>query len=323
MPISGPSSFVPTLNLFIPHWVDVNLALGAGGPLVLEDGTTIAILTGYRDELSNYRSSIQSKLNDVEIAGGFLTQRKTAMLARNGEFNRRVRGAIGSSPYAAALSNVPAITAAEGPFLEPLDDVASLWAKINAATIPGFTGPLLLPDGYAIATFLTDLAALKAAYATDGTAEQELKLERKSRDAVQVKAQKALVDYRRAIAGSFAENHPLVLSLPAVSPEPGSTPEPVTASIVWDPLQLKAKITFSASTDQDLDHYEIRFCPGPNYSTETEVVTINGNILPGGPLEFFTDTGLTAPGNIASFRVYAILTTANEKGSNTLTLTRP
>ena len=53
--------------------------------------------------------------------------------------------------------------------LEPLDDLASLWAKINAATIPGFTGPLLLPDGYALATFLTDLAALKAAYATDGT----------------------------------------------------------------------------------------------------------------------------------------------------------
>lgn len=48
MPISGPSSFVPTLNLFLPHWVDVNLALGGGGPLVLEDGTTIAILTGYR-----------------------------------------------------------------------------------------------------------------------------------------------------------------------------------------------------------------------------------------------------------------------------------
>ena len=47
-----------------------------------------------------------------------------------------------------------------------MDDMKSLWAKINAAAIPGFTGPLTLVGGYAIATFLTDLAALKTAYTT-------------------------------------------------------------------------------------------------------------------------------------------------------------
>jgi len=321
MPISGPSSFVPTLNLFIPHWVDVNLALGAAGPLVLEDGTTIVILTGYRDQLEAFRASILGKLNDLQIASADLLARKTALLARIGEFNRKVRGSIGRSPFASALSDVPSITAAQGNFLDPHDDMANLWPKINAATIPGFTGPLVLPGGYAVATFLAGLAALKTAYATESTAEHELNLERKLRNFVQEKAQPALVLYRQAVAGAFAENDPLVLSLPAVTPDAGSTPDAVVANIAWDATLLKAKITWAASAAPNLFQYEIRFCPGANYSTETE--TVVGNVSPTAPREFLTDAGLSAPGNVASFKVYVLLTTGNEKGSNTLTITRP
>jgi len=38
---------------------------------------------------------------------------------------------------------------------------------------------------------------------------------------------------------------------------------------------------------------------------------------------FSTDEGLVAPGSRALFRVYVVLTTANEKGSNTVGVTRP
>ena len=37
MPISGASSFIPTLNDFLPHWEQVNTALGGAGPLVLRN----------------------------------------------------------------------------------------------------------------------------------------------------------------------------------------------------------------------------------------------------------------------------------------------
>lgn len=321
MPISGPSSYVPTLNLFIPHYVDVNLALGAGGPLVLEDGTTIAIMTGYRDQLDAFRLSIQGKLNDLQIAGADVLARKTALLARLGEFNRKVRGSIGRSPFAAALPDVPSISSAQGPFMDPLDDMAMLWPKINAATIPGFTGPLLLPGGYAVATYLPERLGLVGAYATESTTAHEIDLERKLRNAVQDKAYPAMVLYRKAVAGTFPENDPLVLSLPAVTPEAGSTPDAVIANISWDSVLLKAKITWSASVDPNLFQYEIRFCPGPNYSTETEVVV--GNVSSTAAREFLTDAGLAASGNVASFKVYVVLTTGNEKGSNTLVITRP
>jgi hypothetical protein len=320
MPISGPSSYVATLNLFIPHWVDVNLALGAGGPLVLEDGTTIVILTGYRDQLEGYRASIQGKLNDVQIATADVFAKKTVLLARIGEFNRKIRGSISKSAYAAALSDVPSITSAEGIFLDPFDDTANLWPKINAATIPGFTGPLLLLGNYAVAAFMVELAALKTAYATESAAQHEVTLERKLRDFVQDKARPALVLYRKAVAGTFAENDPLVLSLPAVTPEPGSTPDGVIASGTFDGTLGMGKITFTASTDPNLSQYQIRFCSG-EYSTETEVVI--GNLSPTDPRELLTLAGLTASGDVAKFKVYVILSTGNEKGSNTVTITRP
>ena len=82
-----------------------------------------------------------------------------------------------------------------------------------------------------------------------------------------------------------------------------------------------AKVLWSESTDANLLHYEIRFCAGPNYSAENESVI--GTVLPADPREFLSDAGLTNPGSTASFKVYVVTTTGNEKGSNTVVVTRP
>lgn len=321
MPITGPSSFVPTINLFIPHWVAANTALGAGGPLVLPDGSTVSTLTGFRDSLMGFASSLESKLNDVEIARGFIELIKASLHGRINEFNRKIRGFLSHTPYAAALPQVPQLASAQGPFLQPLDDMNSLWTKINAATIPGFTGPLTLLGGYLLATFTTELASLKTAYTTWLAAVQETDIERERRNDVQDLAYAVLRDYRAAVEGTFAPTDALVESLPRLSPEPGSTPDAITANIAWDAVLLKSRITFTASSDPNLSHYELRFCAGPNYSSDNESVI--GNLTLAELREFLTDSGLTSPGSTASFKVYVVLTTGNEKGSNTVTLTRP
>src|SRR3990172_10707915 len=95
MPISGPTSYVPTINGFISHWEQVNLLLGLATPLVLPGGIAIATMTGYRDSLLASASTIQGELNDVEIARGNLEIKNAALLARLGEFNRKVRGFLG------------------------------------------------------------------------------------------------------------------------------------------------------------------------------------------------------------------------------------
>ncbi len=106
-----------------------------------------------------------------------------------------------------------------------------------------------------------------------------------------------------------------------LTPEAGSTPDAVTASIVWEALLQMAKISFTASDNPNLPHDEIRFCAGPNYSSDNESVI--GSVQPSELREFLTNSGLTTPGSIASFKVYVVLTTGNEKGSNTVTITRP
>ena len=320
MVISGPSSYPATISLFLTHWDAVNTELGAGGPLVLPDGTTRALLSTMYDDLVSFAASIQGNLNDQEIARGTINLSKAALLDRLGEFNRKVRGFLAKTPYANALPDVPTANAGQARILGPLDDCSSLWTKINAATIPNFTPPLLMPDGYPVATFDTDLAALKAAYLSYSVAEQTLKLEREKRNDLQDKAKTALRDYRAAVQGSFPAEHAMVTSLPALTPAPGSTPGTLTASGQWDDLSNEAVITWTESSDPNLDHYSIRVTYGATYDTENDSVI--GTESPG-TLEFRTTDGLFNPGDVASFKVYVVLTTVNEAGSNTVTITRP
>lgn len=321
MAITGPSSFIPTVQEFLFHWLQVNAGLGVNGPLVMPDGTTQAMLTTHHVTLTGFKTSIAGKVNDVEIARGQLDLQKTALLGRLGEFNRKVRGLLSHTAYVHALPLAPSSGTSAAVVIDALEDMGTLWVKINAASIPGFTSPLTLLGGYAVATFDTDLAALRTAANAWQNAVQDVKLERDKRNDLQDLVYPLLKDYRQVVQGLFAPSDALVDSLPRLSPDPGSTPDPVAASGVWDAATLQAKLTWSASSDPHLSHSEIRFCAGADYSTNDE--TSLGTVLPSEPLEFLTAAGLSTPGSTASFKVYVILTTNNEKGSNTVTITRP
>jgi hypothetical protein len=59
--------------------------------------------------------------------------------------------------------------------------------------------------------------------------------------------------------------------------------------------------------------------PGASYDASTATVIAN---MDAGTLDWLTIDGLANPGDTASYKVYVILTTGNEAGSNTLTVTR-
>ena len=67
-------------------------------------------------------------------------------------------------------------------------------------------------------------------------------------------------------------------------------------------------------------HYSARTSPCPKYraADESVVAEVDKTLT-----HCTTDEGLVAPGATALFRVYVVLTTANEKGSNTASVTRP
>lgn len=329
MPISGPSSYPSTLNEFVPHFEASNLALGAGGPMVLRNPNgivpptlAVADLTTMRTNLNTLHSDIQGQINTVELAFADLMVMKVAIHLRAGQFNEKVRGPLGNTSYAHALPELPTPTDGRGVFVEPLDDIATLWAKLNAAVgIPGFTAPLLLLGGYTLAEFTTALANLKTQFETVAKENLGVTLKIGDRNVLQDLIYPVLKVYRVTVPTMFAANSPLISSLPRLTPEPGSTPDAVLANGLWNVPTSQAKLTWDASTAPDLAEYEVRWSPGLTYDVATEVVI--GNVAKTAPREFFTTQGLLASGDVSNFKVYVTTTTGNERGSNTVKITRP
>ena len=199
-----------------------------------------------------------------------------------------------------------------------MDAANSVWLLINAdTTVPDIT----LLGAYTQVMFSADIASLKLAYTSYNTAKTVSDVVREERNDLQDEIYEILRKYRRNLPTAFAEGHAIVDSLPRLTPEAGSTPDGVTATAVWDAAQQLGKITFTASSDPNLASYQLRFCAGPNYSTEDE--TVVASLGPTDPREFLINAGLTEPGNMATFKVYVITATGNEKGSNSTTITRP
>ena len=318
MPISGPASYLATTDEFLGHWEAADTTLGAGNELKLKDGSGRAVLVTKKDSLVAKRATVQVRLNQQEVARGDIEIRKEALLLRINQFNDKVRFLLGGTKWERALAQVPTQGDGQGNFTVPLDDAAALWLMINDDPA---IADIILMGAYTQAMFVADVAALNAAYTTYTTAGVKLSVAIEDRNDVQDVIYEMLKQYRQAVPTYFAKGSALLDSLPALSPVPGSTPDAVTANGSWIVASLMAKLLWTLSTHANLLRYEIRFCAGPNYSSENESVI--GTVLPADPREFLTDAGLTTPGSKSSFKVYVITSTGNEKGSNTVTVTRP
>jgi len=319
MPISGPASFVSTTEDFLAHWGAADAALGVGNEIVLQGGTPRAGLQTLLDSLVAKRLDLAGKLNLEETARGDVEIRKAAILVRINQFNETVRADFSGSKWEKALANVPSITDGAGVFTPPLDDTSTLWSQLNAGIAPAPAVTLL--GAYPQAGFGTDVVGLKAAFTTWRAAGIVANIALQERNDIQDVIQPLLVSYRKKLPTKFAAGHALVESLPDLTPPPGSTPDGVTINGGWDALLGQGKINFGASTSADVVQLELRVCSGPTYSTDLESVV--ASLLPTDPRQFVTLAALAAPGNVASFKVYVITTTGNEKGSNTLVITRP
>ena len=321
-----PMDYLRVSQLVLAHWQQVNTALGAT-PLTLKGGYTIANLQTDRNALQAAITALQPLENTLETAQLDRDTRKKAIQARVTPFRNAVRFFALGTPYENALPTSPSFTAIETKFVKALDDTAALWATLNAlpatgaGSIAGFTPPLVLPGGYTLATFTTELAALRTAYINVTNARKNLDIGRQKRDVLLTPLKARLLQYRRAVLALFASTDPLYRSLPVVSPgSKGSTPDAVSASAKWDAATSKAVLTILPSSDPNLDHYSVRTAPPPTYRVKNE--TTLGRIEKEGTV-FATTAGLSAAGATALYKVYVVLKSGREKGSATLKVTRP
>jgi len=211
---------------------------------------------------------------------------------------------------------LPQQSSAEGVFVKPMRDCENVWVLADAEGVE-----FELTGNFGVADFTALFATLNAAYTTLNTAEKELEYSRAKRNTLQNDVKTLLSGYRPAVEGLFLPDHPLVATIPVLYATGSRTPDPVTAAATYDAADHKAVITFTESTDKDLDRYELRGVPGPEYDGDDEQVIAT---LPKGasPREFRTDFSLAGPGMAASFKVYVILTTENEAGSEEVSVER-
>ena len=322
MPLGGIGTYVPTMQEVDAHWTAVN---AVGLPkLVLSGGFTIV---NFETLITNVDAAISdaiSKLNLQSNSAGDRDLHRAALRERQRQFRASVSAQFPGSRYLRSLPKLPQPAGASGAYLKALDDMANLWLAINT-NVPPFTGfvpPLTLAGNYPIATFNTDLAGLRADYLAYQTNAQNAEQSRASRDALLVQARERIRQYRQGVVGFLPPGHPLLDTIPAMSPPPGSTPPPANLSAVWNAGTDMADLTWTHPDLAKVDHWEVRRCNPPRYKSSEEEAVPGGN-LPVGTMSFSTNEGLVASGSISLFKVYAVAPTGNERGSNSQKVTRP
>ena len=328
MAITGPASYIPTINEFLAHWAQCNAALPPATPLLVrlpETNTTVtrAQFLAQRDALAAQQGVVQSCLTDQEIARGAINIQKTNLLASFAQFIARLDGYYRNTDFYAAAPYAPSLGDGQENFMRAMVAAVKLWEKLNAGPAPaGVSLPLVLvPGNTTVAEFSSAVAALQSAYAEEQDKEQLVIISRAKRDRLQDAAYAVMKAYRESVPGSNVAQFPeLVETLPRLSPLPGHTPEAVNASAVFEAPNL-AKVVYEASTDRLLHSYELRGNVGQTYSAEDAVVIATHG--PNELREFVAPFGLNQPGAEVALKVFVILTTGNEAGGAAMFVQRP
>ena len=327
MPITGPASYVPTTDEFLAHWSLANAVVPASPVVVApSQGGGVAVtriaLANLGGELALARTAVQVGLNGTSVARETVLIAKRELLEHYDSFAAKLRAYYINTPFLPSLPTKPTEGELSARFVDAMDDMASLWTRLNAAgPPPGVTLPLVLAGGYSLGDMQDAMETLRAQLAGLAQAEQDTNLARAKRNLVQGKIYPILRDYRLAVPAMLGKNSPLTATLPRLSPLPGNTPTAVSSSGTFLTPSNQAKVLHSLSPDTDIVRYELRQCPPPDYEGDDE--TIVASHAANAPAEFLTNFGLLAPGDRSLFKVYAINADDREKGSNVVDITWP
>ncbi|MEZ0325485.1 MAG: hypothetical protein ACAH95_06235 [Fimbriimonas sp.] len=322
MPTIPPKNYISKIDEFVAHWTAANSALPSTIILTSNFGNTT--FQTDRTALIAQITAVEAAINTNQGAIATRDMLRASVKERIRQFNAFVRGAFPRNQYPNMLPNIPQLNVGAGTWMKAMADVNNVWTQINAITpVPaGAPVPMILTGTYTLALFTTDQAALNAAFTAIETTQTNVETAIRQRDVLFNALYERMKEYRRVAQGRFASTEALYQSIPALTPAPGHTPAPVNVSAVWSAPLIKAVVTYTESTDPDLQEYELRGSFGGTKYSESSAVVL-GNHAAGVLTPFQTDDGLVASGSKVFYKVFVILTTGNEKGSATVSVTRP
>lgn len=226
MPLTDIGSYVPTAQEFEAHWTDVDADRVANTlpALTLPPNIGLADFTAEIAAVAAAVTELEDLENAREIATATRDSLRETMRDRIIEFRAAVDYRLKGSPYVRALPDTPQPRSSEQRHLKALDDVDSLWTRIDADTgVPNFVPPLTLRGGYTLATFQADLATLRNTFKSITEAENDLRLARAQRDELLEQLRVRMVSYREAIEVEYGPEHVFTETLPDVFPSSGGS----------------------------------------------------------------------------------------------------
>lgn len=320
MPLTSNASYHPVLLEFLAHWAEANAALPT--PLVLRQGTRAEGLLLAAD-LDQRLLDVAEANVSLQIAAAEVLQKRAELRGLLEQWNGLVHVYWAGTPWAGLVPNLPPVEVAIDKFLRHFREALQLWSLIDSEPPPpGAPVPIRVGPGEVVgrAEFAAKVEALRQASLAWEEAGFQVDVARARRNVLIQKTRELLMDYTRALPARLGAEHLLVAVMPRLWPTPGHTPEPVTAEGRWLPEAGVARLTWTASSEEMLDHYEVRACPGAAYLREDESVV--ARVEAAAPRVLETARFLDPPAAAACFRVYVVLTTGNERGSEAVLVQR-
>ena len=318
MPITGIASYPPTMEEFNLHWVAVN-AFDAAQPLVLPGSYAWSNFNADQNAVLSAITAVTQAATNARLASAQLEISKRELRERVPRFRKTVQLNYAGTSYLRDVPQTPAAGAIETKFMEPLDDMEQLWERINAAA--GDSGPgIVLPGNYTAADFGVNILGMRSTFQLAQSEDTELGFKRHDRDALLGPIYDRMLQYRTAVELHLPAGNPLLMSVPRLSPIPGTTPPGLVVTGEWNSTINKAYLSWPQSTFANIDKIQVRGCTGSTYKAADEEVVAD---LPPTATSYETDWGLTAPGALAVYKFYVMATTGNENGGKAVRIVRP
>ena len=309
----SPLSYLRTAQEIDTHWQQANTTAGTN-PITLKGDYTLAEFQADFATFSNKIDQTRAERFQRDMAAAQRNIQKGHVRDSLTRFRAAVTNKLMGTPYASNLPTLPVLTADESGYKEPFLKMQERWRGIDSlgSTVDDFTPPLVLGNGLTLAGFGDQLTELDATYRAVDRSDTLLGTLRRERDALMPILKQRITQYKNALIDRFGKDHPLVKSLPSLSPVASSTLKAVKLTGTWDATTGKAALSWSAAASSEAS-YSVRTTGSLPYKADEEEVLTT---LPNGITHFHTDAGLTLPGSEANFKVYVVTPSGNERGSN-------